>query len=288
MGEVEGIVIRGMFDSEANNYANSWINDDELMYHLIGKDSKTNHINNKELLSGKYPIYVFETIDSNRQVYRGKFTLKKYNQNTHQVHLIRLTGSINLEKTPQIKEYHLRTRSKFTKQIDRRDAIKSGTSIISKNKIESGIKEEKEVLNFFNDIQVHAIDVAEDSSVPFDIFLSDLGIWLEVKNITNASFYISENEIRQIEGGHSRLIFVDGTNILISKSYDQTPELRKIFEQVREIDSYIIDKYNGEFTGDIRVGIVDERETKIKSDFVKINDYTKEKVIEFLTTNFNN
>ncbi len=93
-----GITARGTFGSKGN-YGNYWINENECIYYLIErKNTKTNQVitrkdkNNDLLLSGKYPIYVFEKLDTNNQVFKGVFTFEEYFKDNHQVRLKRLSG----------------------------------------------------------------------------------------------------------------------------------------------------------------------------------------------------
>ena len=191
--------------------------------------------------------------------------------------------STSEQDNKNIKQYRQPTIKKFTKQTDKKDAVKFGTSEISKNKILSGQKAERVVIKFLTSLGIRAFDVADNSKYPYDIYIEDTRTGFEVKNILSGSFYISENEIRQIENNNTRLVLVHDNNILVSKPIEELTELKRIFRELREINQYIIDSYNGEYNNDdLRIAIKNENEEKIRNDFIKINNLTKEEIINLL------
>lgn len=82
--KIIGITARGTFESDGN-YPNYWINDNECVCHLISG----NHKNNILLLTGKYPIYIFDKTRKNNQVFRGVFKLAEHLESSHQVRLVK-------------------------------------------------------------------------------------------------------------------------------------------------------------------------------------------------------
>lgn len=278
---VRAVVVRGTFDSSMNNYANKWINDNELLYHLIGENSNSNNINNDHLISGKFPIYIFETVGSNQHIFKGVFKFQDYYKKTHTARLTRIEYKPDETNKPLVshQKYSLPTTETFIKQVDKRDSLTAGTHKTLENKKRSGQKAENYVLGFLLDKGFSASDVANKAEYHYDIHINDLDIGLEVKNIVNGYFYISENEIRQLEKNATRLCFVDDDNILISKKYSEVKLLVRIFDDLRSIDGYVIDKYKGVYqVSDIKIGIDIASAEVLIFDFTKIDNMTIEDI----------
>lgn len=275
---ITGIVVRGAFGL-SEGYDNYWINEDECIYHLISG----NNINNDNLLTGKYPIYVFDKISENQQLFRGVFYLEEHLESKHSVKLVRnRENSLNRRVTKR-KNYQLPTTKPFVKMIDKKDSVTAGTDQIGNNKIIAGAKAESDVVKTLTSLGFIVEDVANNSNYHFDILIKELELGLEVKNIRNGNFYISENEIRVFEREQSRICFVDKKEILISKKYKDVIALKRIFNDLRSIDSEIKDLYHGVYEPDsLRIGINESNKKELLEDFYLITNYTYEQVNKIL------
>lgn len=167
----------------------------------------------------------------------------------------------------------------FVKDIDKKTSVLAGTSIISENKIKSGSVAEIKVLKHFDKIGIIVENVADDTKYHFDILLREFNLGLEVKNVENGSFFISENEIRRYENGETVLCFVDQNDLLISKRFDQTTTLKNVISDIREIDSYIIDKYQSWYKAQ---GLEIKWFSEFQDDFIIINRLNKEQIIKII------
>lgn len=141
-----------------------------------------------------------------------------------------------------VKDYKLPTTNRFTKMMDKKDATRAGTDQIQERKKQNA---ENKIAKFLENIGYQVLKVANNPKYHYDIHIEDCNLGLEVKNIENGYFYISENEVRQFENGATRLCFVDKEKLLISKKYEETNTLKDIFADIRKIDEDIIDKYSG-------------------------------------------
>lgn len=275
---ITGIVIRGEFGS-SEGYDNYWINDDECVYHLI----TGNNVHNNNLLTGDYPIYVFDRLSANQQLFRGVFYLEEHLKSKHSVKLVRnKKDSIN-KRTTRRRNYQLPTTKPFVKMVDRKDPRTAGTDQIGKNKVIAGARAENNVIKFLSSLGFIVDDVANNKNYHFDILLKELDLGLEVKNIVNGNFYISENEIRVFERDQSRICFVDKRDILISKKHKDVVALKRIFSDLRSIDSEIKDLYDGIYEPDsLRIGINEFNKKELLEDFYLVTNYTYDNIMKIL------
>ena len=283
-----GITARGTFGSKGN-YGNYWINENECIYYLIErKNTKTNQVitrkdkNNDLLLSGKYPIYVFEKLDTNNQVFKGVFTFEEYFKDNHQVRLKRLSGKI--KKKPQIiKPTFLPVTNIFSVQSKKKDSIKGGTIETAKAKSKAGATVENKVVESLQKKGFTVSNVANDASYRFDVLINDINLGLEVKNVNNGYFYISENEIRAFREGECRICFYHDDVIWISKKYNDSKKLISIFNEINEIDAYVINNYDGRYMVDgLKIGINLEFRDELQNDFYNITNLTLTDIMELL------
>ena len=81
-------------------------------------------------------------------------------------------------------------------------------------------------------------DISTNSKYNFDILVKNNSnnIGLEVKNISNGVFYMSNTEIEEFRENKTRLCFVEIKNnekkVFISKEYNETTALKKILNEV--------------------------------------------------------
>lgn len=166
---------------------------------------------------------------------------------------------------------------KFVKDVEKGNNKIAGTSQISDNKKRSGFIAEKKCIDFLSSIGASIEDVADDIKYHFGILFKDARVGLEVKNIENGSFFVSENEIRQYESGKTRLCFVDKNSIWMSKHIDETMRFKTILSHIREIDSYIIDKYDNHLKSQaIEVSLTEE----LEKDFFLVNHLDLDQLID--------
>lgn len=276
--DITGIVIRGEFGS-SEGYDNYWINEDECVYHLIsGKN-----VNNTNLLTGNYPIYVFDRLSANQQLFRGVFYLDEHLESKHSVKLVRNKKDLINKRTTRRRNYQLPTTKPFVKMVDRKDPKVAGTDQIGKNKVIAGARAENNVVKFLSNLGFIVDDVANNKNYHFDILLKELDLGLEVKNIINGNFYISENEIRVFERDQSRICFVDKRDILISKKHEDVVALKRIFSDLRSIDSDIKDSYAGIYEPDsLRIGINEFNKKELLEDFYLVTNYTYDDIMKIL------
>ncbi len=272
--EIVSFLLRGKFDSN-NPFDNRWIDESTLEYVFYEYPS------NKCLVEREYPIYVFETLESNKHVFKGIFKLKSYDKEKK---LITLFKDDKKATTPIIKDnYVLPTSKPFKKFIDKQSARRSGTEETGKAKVGKGKDAENRVIYFLKKLGFDAENVANNSKYPFDILIKDLSLGLEVKNIENGYFYISENEIRTFEKNESRICFVDNNQILISNDYDSSTNLKKIFEELRLIDANLKDTYDGQYEADsLKIGITEKNRKGLLKDFNIVKNLTYKQLVKIL------
>jgi len=283
--EVIGILIRGKFSSDENNYTNKWLDKNRAIYHLIESKRTKKHVNNTYLIDRKLPVYLFETLSSNNHIYRGKFKVIKYMEDIHSVELEK-TDNFESIFEADIKKtiYKLPTTNKFIKRTQLIDAKLAGTDKTLTNKQISGANAEKIVIDFFEINGYIAKNVANKIDFHYDVYIEDIDLRIEVKNIKNGYFFISENEMRQFEKGYTRICFVDGEIILLSKHHDQTILLQSIFADIRNIDSELIDKYEGRYkASDIQIGIQELFSSDLIDDFIILNEKSKKDIDNFIS-----
>ena len=132
-----------------------------------------------------------------------------------------------------------------------------GTSKISRNKIVSGRSAEKYFISFLKHRgfkeNVEFQDVSNSTKYPFDMIFSN-NIGLEVKNIKSGSFYLTDNEIYQLENKLSHLILVaidNGIWLLKNKS----GWLQDTIKNIKTIKENCLNKYSNIEIGDLKINI---------------------------------
>lgn len=155
----------------------------------------------------------------------------------------------------------------------------SGTSKSSVNKIISGRKAEKYFLSFLNNKQFienqDYYDVANNKTYGYDIKFFDLGI--EIKNIKNGSFYLSDNEIAYIESDKTVLILVDIDNgIWVLKH--SCVWLKNVINNIKQIREYGSNKYPNIELTDIKINI----DNKLANDCYEISNLSHNEILKIL------
>ncbi len=131
----------------------------------------------------------------------------------------------------------------------------NGTTQLAVKRIVSGRKSEKYFISFLTDIlnfepNIDFIDVANNKNYGYDIWFHNIG--LEIKNIGSGTFYLTDNEIAQLESKQTHLIFVDVNNgIWLLKN--SSPWLKKIIDDIKSIRKICTDNYDNLDLSDIRI-----------------------------------
>lgn len=133
----------------------------------------------------------------------------------------------------------------------------NGTIKDAAKRIYSGRKAEKYFLSFLKDCLelkqgIDFIDVSNNKEYGYDIRLFDCGI--EVKNIKNGGFYLTDNEIARLEHSETHLILVDIDNgIWLLKNNSNW--LKTIIADIKSIRNFCKDNYSQLDLTDIRINI---------------------------------
>lgn len=289
---------------EINVFGKSWAELHRITFSLLIKDYtslvKNKLVNNNNFLTRKKE-YRYCSFDP-KNIYKENY--KRYNKITNDFYIfnsyvnfesLRYLKNALLALFPDINDLFIEFdldkkvtkdnderfefRYSFKKYLNQRSSSKFGTSEISLNKLESGKKVEKYVFKHLNDKNIVSKDVSEHEEYPFDLLIDNIGV--EIKNISNNLFYISNNEIIAYQNNNCLICFVDLNNnkIFLSKKYYETIVLKKLIEQQREIDALIIDKYNGIFKAtDIAIAITKEISNGLSNDFIRIDNKNKNKI----------
>ncbi len=157
---------------------------------------------------------------------------------------------------------------------------KNGTANENVNKIKSGRKAEKYFIEFLNSLGFKYgkdfKDVANDKNYGFDLLFYDIG--LEIKNIKNGSFYLTDNEIAYLDKFSTHIILVDIDNgIWLLKN--SSVWLRKSIKNIKEIRNYCECHYGNLDLIDIQINLDDN----IKADIFDLTFLSKEKLINILS-----
>lgn len=133
----------------------------------------------------------------------------------------------------------------------------NGTIKDAAKRIYSGRKAEKYFLSFLKDCLglkqgIDFIDVSNNKEYGYDIRLFECGI--EVKNIKNGGFYLTDNEIARLEHSETHLILVDIDNgIWLLKNNSNW--LKTIIANIKSIRNFCKDNYSQLDLTDIRIKI---------------------------------
>ena len=133
----------------------------------------------------------------------------------------------------------------------------NGTIKDAVKRIYSGRKAEKYFLSFLKDCLgleqgIDFIDVSNNKEYGYDIRLFGCGI--EVKNIKNGGFYLTDNEIARLEHSETHLILVDIDNGIWLLKNNST-WLKTIIANIKSIRNFCKDNYSQLDLTDIRVKI---------------------------------
>lgn len=156
----------------------------------------------------------------------------------------------------------------------------NGTTKDAAKKICNGRKAEKYFVSFLKDYLglkqgIDFIDVSNNKEYGYDIRLFDCGI--EVKNIKNGGFYLTDNEIARIENSETHLILVDIDNGIWLLKNNSTWLKQKI-ANIKEIRKYCYEKYCSLDLTDIKIN-VDEA---AKNGTIEISVLNKEQLKDLL------
>lgn len=157
----------------------------------------------------------------------------------------------------------------------------SGTINTSLNKAWQGRKAEKYFLDFLKSNQfvenIDYFDVANDKNFGYDINFLNLG--LEIKNIKNGYFYLSDNEIALIENNKTILILIDIDNgIWIVKRGSLW--LKSTILNIKEIRQYCLTKYPNIDLTDIKINIDD----KLEGECCEISQFNHKNIVDIFLT----
>ena len=158
----------------------------------------------------------------------------------------------------------------------------AGTSNESATKIRSGRKAEKYFVSFLSNLgfekNIDFFDVANNKNYGYDVRFFDVG--LEIKNIKNGAFFLSDNEIARLENTVTHLVFVDIDNgIWLLKN--NSVWLNKTIKDIKDLRSYSSTHYHNLDPVDIKIII----NNNIERDIVEISEFTKEQLSEMILCN---
>lgn len=156
----------------------------------------------------------------------------------------------------------------------------NGTIKDAAKRIYSGRKAEKYFLSFLKDCLeleqgIDFIDVSNNKEYGYDIRLFCCGI--EVKNIKNGGFYLTDNEIARLEHSETHLILVDIDNgIWLLKNNSNW--LRTTIANIKAIRIFCKDNYNQLDLTDIRIDI--NKDTA--NDTIEISGFSRQEIKDAL------
>ena len=156
----------------------------------------------------------------------------------------------------------------------------NGTIKDAAKRIYSGRKAEKYFLSFLKDCLeleqgIDFIDVSNNKEYGYDIRLFCCGI--EVKNIKNGGFYLTDNEIARLEHSETHLILVDIDNgIWLLKNNSNW--LRTTIANIKAIRNFCKDNYNQLDLTDIRIDI--NKDTA--NDSIEISGFSRQEIKDAL------
>lgn len=156
----------------------------------------------------------------------------------------------------------------------------NGTIKDAAKSIYSGRKAEKYFLSFLKDCLgleqgIDFIDVSNNKEYGYDIRLFDCGI--EVKNIKNGRFYLTDNEIARLEHSETHLILVDIDNgIWLLKNNSNW--LKTIIANIKSIRNFCKETYSQLDLTDIRININNDAE----KDTTEISGLSKQEIKDTL------
>lgn len=281
---IDAVVARGKFKGD-QNYANAFLDNGDALYYLI--DGK--HKYNDFILNDRVPVFLFETVSSNRQKFLGKFSCREVRNDNSVVLVEDHYVEINV---PEIDPVHkqavplIEGRKRFKKFTGRSN---SGSNLTNQRKQQSGQKAESIVEELLTRKNIIYKNVANDTKYNFDILIEDqiAKMGLEIKNISNSIFYLSFTEIQEFINGKTRICFVgnnhDSKTVFISKEYNETKVLKKVCLDLQIIKDKVIDDYEGKYSvSDIEIAITDDDENNMNNDFIYVGDLSQQEILEFL------
>ncbi|MGN0766060.1 MAG: hypothetical protein ACI4MO_06265 [Christensenellales bacterium] len=157
----------------------------------------------------------------------------------------------------------------------------NGTIKDAAKSIYSGRKAEKYFLSFLKDCLgleqgIDFIDVSNNKEYGYDIRLFDCGI--EVKNIKNGGFYLTDNEIARLEHSETHLILVDIDNgIWLLKNNSNW--LKQIITNIKTIRKFCSENYKTLDLTDIKINI---NET-VNNEVAEVSAFSKEKLKKIIS-----
>lgn len=287
--EVYAVIARGGFNEVNQEYENQYLEPDKsrIKYYLI----KGNHKYNKLITEKKLEIYFFETIGPNQQKFLGVYNLESHSPKDNFVVLRRVRNKGTSKKENKSKKLNLKNHKKYRRKFRITDKRASGHANIGRLKVKVGEKGEIVVSDFLNLKNISNEIISNGNKAhKYDIKVENL-YNLEVKNITSSKgFYLSDSQIFEYRDGNTRICLVDVHNdtelIYISKSYEDTIELKRILSQILELKEYSIKESKGILRIDsVEIGLVEpvnEVFGDIYEDFVLINTLTRQEIISHL------
>ena len=148
----------------------------------------------------------------------------------------------------------------------------NGTTKDAAKKICNGRKAEKYFISYLETCLglksgTDFIDVSNNKEFGYDIKVLDYA--MEVKNIKNGGFYVTDNEIARLENTETHLIFVDIDNgIWLLKN--NSIWLKNIIDNIKAIRSFCDEHYSQLDLTDIRINL----DQTVETDIVEITNIT--------------
>lgn len=156
----------------------------------------------------------------------------------------------------------------------------NGTINDAAKRIRSGRKAEKYFVSFLKDYLCleqgsDFIDVSNNKEYGFDIRLFDCGI--EIKNIKNGGFYLTDNEIARLVHSETHLGLVDIDNgIWLLKNNSNW--LKTIIANIKSIRNFCKDNYSKLNLTDIKINI----DSDIEPDVIELTNLSRQKFEDLL------
>lgn len=158
----------------------------------------------------------------------------------------------------------------------------SGTINNAKLKLVSGARAENYFISFLNSIGFSNEEVkncANDKRKPYDvdIIIGSKNIGLEIKNIGNGGFYLSDNEIIQLLKNKTHLILVDiDKNIWLLKNENKF--LENTIENIKKLYEESNSRFDNLEVTEIRIVI----NKNLRSETISLIDKTKDEFINLI------
>lgn len=156
---------------------------------------------------------------------------------------------------------------------------KYGTSLISSKKINKGRDGELKVQDFFDKLGYNCENVAESVNHVADLVITNKNkkYSLEIKNISNQNnthyIYLSDNQIRALILGDTRLCLYFEGDIYLSSNACKTTFFKEIIEATNQCRKYVVDHFEGKYFATELAILINKK--IVEQYFVLINNLNK-------------